>query len=152
MLEIGTSFGISTAYIRMAAPKATFYTIEGNQEIATIAQKTFSQLEIPFSCLLQGPATDVLLKHVAVTPLLDFVYLDAHHTKEATLQFFEILLPSLHPGSVVVVGDIHWSAGMERAWEILVEQTAVTLSIDIYDAGILFFDKALRKETEILKL
>lgn len=152
ILEIGTSFGISSAYIRMAAPEASFYTIEGSEEIAAIAQETFAQLGIPSSCLLKGTATDVLLKHVAATPLLDFVFIDAHHTQAATLQFFEILFPKLHPGSVVVLGDIHWSAGMEGAWKILADHEAVTLSIDIYAAGILFFDKGLRKETEILKL
>ena len=152
MLEIGTSFGISSVYIRMAAPKASFYTIEGNQEIAAIARETFSQLDIPSSCLLKGTAAEVLLKHVAATPLLDFVFIDAHHTKETTLQFFDILLPRLHPGSVIVLGDIYWSAGMKKAWRLLAEHKAVTLSIDIYEAGILFFDKALRKETEILKL
>ena len=39
-----------------------------------------------------------------------------------------------------------WSEGMQSAWKNLIERPEVTLSIDLYDVGILFFKKELTKK------
>jgi hypothetical protein len=42
---------------------------------------------------------------------------------------------------VVILDDIYWSKEMTQAWEELKNHPKVTLSIDIFTKGILFFRK-----------
>src|SRR5437868_13135536 len=46
ILELGTSFGISTAYMAVANETSKVYTIEGSPTIATIAKENFKQLDL----------------------------------------------------------------------------------------------------------
>ena len=151
ILEIGTSFGISAAYIAKAVPAASVVTIEGSPAIAAIARETFHTLGYKNITLLQGKAQEVLPNLTKQATHLDLVFIDGHHNEEATLSFFERIKGSLHQGSVVVIGDIHWSASMERAWRQLTQDEMVTLSVDVFHAGILFLSPDLRKETELLQ-
>ncbi|MEQ8535250.1 MAG: class I SAM-dependent methyltransferase, partial [Imperialibacter sp.] len=148
-LEIGTSLGISAAYINKAS-SGQLTTIEGSPAIADIARHTFDRLGCQNISLIEGKAQEVLIPFIQTTQKLDLIFIDAHHSEEATLSFFETLRGSLHQQSIVVIGDIHWSAGMERAWRQLTQHESVTLSADIFHAGILFFNPNLRKETEVL--
>jgi predicted O-methyltransferase YrrM len=148
-LEIGTSLGISAAYM-IEASSGQLTTIEGSPTIADLARDTFDRLGSQNIKLIEGKAQEVLIPFIQTTPKLDLTFIDAHHSEEATLTFFDTLAKSLHHQSIVVVGDIHWSAGMERAWQQLTRHESVTLSVDIFHAGILFFNPDLRKETEVL--
>lgn len=151
ILEIGTSFGISAAYMAKAVPQASIVTIEGSPAIAAIARETFHALGYKNITLREGKAQEVLPNLMQQATQLDLVFIDGHHNEEATLSFFEAIKGSLHNGSIVVVGDIHWSAGMERAWRQLTQHQMVTLSADVFHAGILFFNPDLRRETEVLQ-
>ena len=149
ILEIGTSFGISAACMAKAMPEASVVTIEGSPPIAAIARETFQTLGCKNITLLQGKAQEVLPSLTATQ--LDLVFIDGHHNEEATLSFFETVKGALHKDSMVVIGDIHWSASMERAWRQLTQHEMVTLSVDVFHAGILFLNPDLRKETEVLQ-
>jgi predicted O-methyltransferase YrrM len=76
---------------------------------------------------------------------LDFVFIDGNHRKEPTVRYFEQLLPLLQEESVLVFDDIHWSEQMEEAWEEIKKSPAVTLSIDLFFIGIVYF----RKENKV---
>ncbi|SHG43973.1 Methyltransferase domain-containing protein [Salegentibacter echinorum] len=76
----------------------------------------------------------------------DLIYFDGNHTREATLDYFEKLLPTSHNDSVFVFDDIHWSPGMEAAWEEIKAHLQVTVSIDTYYLGLIFFRKEQAKQ------
>lgn len=80
------------------------------------------------------------------TATYDLIYFDGHHTKDATLNYFQHLLPTAHNDSVFVFDDIHWSRGMEEAWEIIKEHPLVKVSIDTFHLGLVFFRKEQAKQ------
>ncbi len=82
----------------------------------------------------------------------DLIYFDGHHTKEATLKYFELLLPTAHNDSVFIFDDIHWSRGMEEAWEIIKKHPEVRVSIDTFHLGLIFFRKEQVKQDFIIRL
>lgn len=82
----------------------------------------------------------------------DLIYFDGHHTKEATFKYFELLLPTTHNDSVFIFDDIHWSAGMEEAWEIIKKHPEVRVSIDTFHLGLIFFRKEQAKQDFIIRL
>ena len=83
---------------------------------------------------------------------IDFLFMDANHRLEPTLQYFSWLKDCLHDKSIVVVDDIHHSPQMNKAWQELKKQEQVSSSIDCYAFGILFFDPHYLKRHYIIRL
>lgn len=144
VLELGTSLGINTAYLSLFANHV--HTIEGHEGTAAQALKNFSHLDRKNIALHQGAISEQLPRVLEATGLVDFLLLDAHHALEPTLTYFETCLPYLHNDSAVVVDDIYWSEGMTTAWETLKSHPKVTLSLDFYHFGVLFFRKEQVKQ------
>ena len=47
--------------------------------------------------------------------------------------------------------DINWSDDMNKAWNDIIKDESVTISIDLYRMGILFFNPSLSKQNFILR-
>jgi predicted O-methyltransferase YrrM len=139
VLELGTSLGITTAYLASAQPSSKFITMEGSASIAVLAGQTLERLQIDNTEIITGNFDETLGS--ITNQKFDFVFIDGNHRKEPTLRYFEQLLPSLSSDSVVVFDDIHWSREMEEAWERIKAHSSVTLSIDLFFIGIVFFRK-----------
>jgi len=82
---------------------------------------------------------------------IDFVLIDGNHRKEPTIGYFMKILPKLHEGSMVVIDDIHWSAGMLHAWNVIRNSEEVSVSIDLFRMGILMFRNDIARENHILR-
>lgn len=142
MLELGTSLGITSSYLALGQPQGRLHTIEGAASIAEAAAANFNKLGLTNIELHTGRFEQVLPTLLPRLQQVDFAFLDGNHREEPTVEYFHQLLPYLHNHSVVVLDDIHWSAGMERAWEQVRMHASVTCSIDLFFIGIVF----LRKE------
>lgn len=151
MLELGTSLGISGAHLAMGNPYGRLITIEGCPNIGAIAQSNFNELAIKNIELKIGNFDEVLPGILENSPKLDLIFIDGNHNYEATHRYFEMFKPKLHEGSIVIFDDIHWSEGMKKAWEEIISQPGITVSIDLYFIGIVFFNKDLSKQNFILK-
>ena len=150
ILELGTSLGINTLYLSAAAPGGKVYTLEGCPETAGLAAKLFSNWQHQNIHLRQGNIDETLPLLLQELPTIDAAYLDANHTYEASMRYFSLLLPKVHAHSFLVIDDIHWSPGMQKAWKEMQQHPQVSLSLDLYDAGILFFRPGLQKAHYIL--
>jgi predicted O-methyltransferase YrrM len=139
IIELGTSFGISTAYMATAAPNAELYSFEGAPAIAQIAQENFDQLNIKNIQLIKGDFADTLPRVLQHLDRIDFAYVDGNHRQIPTIDYFNQLMAKSHENSVIIFDDIHWSAEMEAAWEIIKADERVKLSIDLFFVGIIFF-------------
>ena len=91
--------------------------------------------------LQQGNFNEILSPFIASTAPLDFVFVDGNHKYEPTIQYFNTLLPKLHEQSILVFDDIHWSKEMEQAWLEIQGHPSVTLTIDLFFIGLVFFRK-----------
>ena len=146
-LELGTSFGISTAYLASSsAPKRKCISLEGCENTARIAQNVLSNLGLKKVELIIGDIDKTILIALNKLSVVDFVLLDANHSYNATCAYFEKIKPFLSDKAVVVVDDIYWSDGMKRAWDYIKSDTTVTATIDLYHFGIVFVNKDLHKE------
>ena len=145
MLELGTSLGISTIYQASASMDAQFITLEGDPQVAKLANFHLEELNIKNVELRIGMFKDTI--HSALNDLgkLDYVFLDGNHRLVPTLEYFEACLKYAHNETVFVFDDIHWSNEMEEAWEKLKIHPRVTISIDLFYMGIVF----IRKENKV---
>lgn len=80
----------------------------------------------------------------------DLIYLDGNHTYEATINYFKTLLSHVHDSSVMIFDDIYWSEGMTKAWEEIKAHPAVTVTIDLFKLGLVFFRKENKEKEDFM--
>lgn len=150
ILELGTSLGISTIYLAMGYPQGHITTIEGCPRTAEMAAKNFNLMGLTNIDQIIGPfEKDLpdLLEHLGKIGL---VFIDGNHRKEPVLHYFYQCLQHIHDDSVIIFDDIHWSKEMEEAWKVIREHPSVTITIDLFRMGLVFFKEGLSKEDFIL--
>ena len=139
VIELGTSLGITTAYLALAVPETPVYTFEGSEAVADKALENFQQAGLKNVSLVRGNFDDQFAPFLSQRRRVDFLYVDGNHRREPTLRYFEAALPWVHNESVIVFDDVHWSSSMEQAWELVCNHPSVTCSIDLFWMGIVFF-------------
>jgi predicted O-methyltransferase YrrM len=142
ILELGTSLGLTTAYLAAPNSRSQVITFEGCPNTAAVARETFTRLRLRNIELVEGNLDQTLPATLAMLDKpVDFVFFDGNHRYEPTLRYFEQCLTKAHENSVFVLDDIHWSAEMEQAWEAVKAHPAVTVTVDLFYVGLVFFRK-----------
>jgi predicted O-methyltransferase YrrM len=151
IFELGTSAGISTMYLASACPDATVYSIEGCQATAGIARENFTMAGLSNINLINGSFDDKLteLKSLHVRPGL--VFIDGNHRKEPTVRYFSEMADLSGKNSVIIIDDIHSGKEMEEAWDDIKNHEKVTLTVDIFRMGLVFFREGVTRYNYIIR-
>ena len=150
ILELGTSLGIATQAMSLGNPEATITTIEGCPSSSKFSEDNFNKFNLKNIEVITGNFYDKteMLKNNSY----DLIFFDGNHQKEATIEYFETLLQTAHNDSIFIFDDIYWSKDMTEAWETIIQHPKVTVSIDTFFWGIVFFRKEQNKEHFIIRL
>lgn len=143
ILEFGTSLGISTMYLAASCPEATVITMEGCKETSDIASENFKEAGLTNIRLMNGSFEDLLprIRSESITPGL--VFIDGNHRKEPVMRYFSQVSDVSDNNTVVIIDDINSSREMAEAWSETKNHKDVTLSVDIFRMGIVFFREGL---------
>ena len=144
ILDLGTCLGTSTLYLSQGNTNAQVYTFEGCPETAKIAAINFKNAHAQNIQLCIGDLAETLPATLKQLSTVDFVFFDANHQKEPTLSYFQQCLQKVSTNGVFVFDDIHWSEGMQEAWDIIRQHPQVRISVDLFHVGILFFNPELK--------
>jgi predicted O-methyltransferase YrrM len=150
ILEIGTSFGLSTMYLAIANSKSKVITIEGCPQTRQIALNNFKEAELTNIRSLEGNFNSVLPEVLSSIPKLDLVFFDGNHKKNPTLSYFTQCLEKAGNESVFIFDDIYWSKEMAEAWTEIKAHPKVTVTIDLFQMGIVFFRREQAKQHFVL--
>lgn len=150
ILELGTSLGITTAYLAMPDSRNEVVTLEGSDAVLNVAKSVWKALKIENISWKEGNIDNTLLD--CAREKLDVAYVDANHTFEATMRYVAFLLPRIHEKGVIIVDDIHYSDEMERVWKSLKMNELVTTSMDLYHVGLLVVDPHYLKRHYVINL
>ena len=145
ILEIGTSIGLGTSAIKIGNSDSQITTLEGCPETSRIAQELFKKNDFNKINIITGNFKETLPK-VIKQQQFDFIYFDGNHNKKATLDYFNTCLATINNNSVWVFDDIYWSKEMKEAWSEIKKHPKVTVTVDIFHWGIVFFRKEQEKE------
>lgn len=151
IVELGTSLGITSLYIANASKKSRFITLEGSQEIAAIAKENFERMKCKNIEIITGNFDDLLPEVLSRFDQVDLVYFDGNHRKHATLEYFHQCMKKITPDSVFIFDDIYWSKEMKAAWDEIINNENVSISIDLYKLGLVFFRHGIPKQHFQLK-
>lgn len=153
LLDLGTSLGITTAYLAKAVSltDGQVITFEGCPQTAARASDTFTKLGCRNVQQVIGDLNKTLTPTLAGLADIDMVFFDANHRYEPTIQYFTACLDHIHNDSVFIFDDIHWSVEMEQAWNTIKAYPSVTVTIDLFYVGLVFFRREQPKQDFILR-
>ena len=143
IIELGSSVGISTMYQALGHPKSKMISIEGCASTAAYAQESTQIVKAKNVNFLIGRFEHMLPRALEGMETVDYAFIDGNHAYIPTLQYFKQLLPKATNNTLFIFHDIHWSADMERAWAEIQSTPEVTLTIDLFFMGMVFFRKEM---------
>jgi len=152
ILELGTSLGIATSSLALGNPNAKITTLEGCPETAKQAQLQLKKFNINTVECVVTEFNSYLQTSQIKTKNYQLIYFDGNHSKTATLDYFERLLPTITNETVWIFDDIHWSKEMEEAWEMIKNHPKVIVTIDTYQWGLVFFRYEQPKQHFVIRV
>jgi caffeoyl-CoA O-methyltransferase len=110
-VEIGTFTGSSSLAIARGLPDdGTLLCCDVSDEWTAVARRYWVQAGVEARITLQiGPAADTLAA-LPATPQFDLAFIDAD--KPGYVSYYELLIPRLRPGGVILVDNVLWSGGV----------------------------------------
>ena len=150
VLELGTSIGLGSTAMAFASNKSIITTVEVNENLSDIAKKVFKSYQLKNIQIDTSSFKDFFKKSNYEN--LDLVYLDGTCDKESTIENFNSLLKHSHNESVFIFNNIYWNKEMTEAWNIIKKQKEITVSIDTFYWGFLFFRKEQPKQHFTIRL
>jgi len=151
ILDLGTSLGVTTAYLAKANQQSKVYTFEGCPNTAQIATENFKDLDIINIETIVGDLNQTLAQQLNKIDKIDFAFFDANHRYEPTIDYFEKCLSKIHDDTCFIFDDIYWSEDMKKAWNYIKNHEQVVVTIDIFWIGIVFFRKKQPKQHFVLR-
>ena len=152
ILELGTSLGLATSALALGNPKASITTLEGCANTIAITKIQLQKFNINNVKSITTEFSTYFTTHNVQLTTHNLIYFDGHHSKKATLDYFEKLLPTIDNDTVWIFDDIHWSAEMEKAWETIKKHPKVSVTIDTFQWGFVFFRREQPKEHFIIRV
>ena len=151
IFELGTSFGISTLYLSKANSNSNITTFEGCKESAKIALENFKKLDCTNIDTIVGEFGETFSKKLAEKSNVNMVFIDGNHSEDATIRYFKESIKYSDQKTILIFDDIHWSSGMEKAWDYIKKSQKTRVTVDLFFVGLVFLDQKLSKENFIIR-
>jgi predicted O-methyltransferase YrrM len=151
IIELGTSLGISTLYLASGNKDSKVISVEGSEELASVALSNINSTGISNVEICTGSFETNLkvIKEKGIIPGL--VFIDGDHRKEAVTGNFSYLSDFSGCDTVIVIDDIHSSYEMDEAWEWIKRHKRVTLTIDLFRMGLVFFRTGVTRTDYVIR-
>jgi predicted O-methyltransferase YrrM len=145
ILELGTSLGLGSLALSLPK-KGQLTTVEACSNSLKVAKNLFEHYQIGSFVSTQNLDFDTYLDQLEKNVLFDLVIIDGNHTYEATWRYFNKISKHIHTQSLIILDDLYWSKEMTNAWEDICKSAQVSISIDSFDLGFLFFREGIEKQ------
>ena len=151
ILEIGTGFGINTVVLSSAQRNSKITTLDENEQTVNVIKEMFKKNTFKHVKFLTGNF-DITLPQVFNNNIYDFIYFKGSCENKTTLNYFESSLSSIHNNSVLLFENIHSNRESEKVWNSIKKHEKVTVTIDTFLWGFVFFRKEQEKEHFIIRI
>jgi predicted O-methyltransferase YrrM len=131
--------------------KTKVITIEDRQTIAEIANENFEKLELKNIELIVDNFDVALPVVLTKCESLDFVRFGGNNGKQATLNYFNQCIEKANGDSFFIFDNIYCSSEMKETWNEIKNNDRVSVTIDLFFMGIVFFRKEQVKQHFVIK-
>jgi predicted O-methyltransferase YrrM len=146
IVELGTSLGLTTCYLANGKRNSKLTTVEGSKSIYEIAIKNFKKMGLQKINAINASFDEVLPLLIKEEKNLGVVFFDGNHTEQATLDYFRVCKANASHETIFIFDDIYWSKSMTLAWEKIISDPSISLSLDLFSFGVVFFLKNRPKQ------
>lgn len=146
VIELGTSLGITTAYLAEASSGTRLISMEGSPRIADLARKNIASLHLENVEIITGNFDETFSDVLSNIDKPGLIFFDGNHRYEPTIRYFKQAMVYRKETSIFIFDDIHWSEEMEKAWEEIKNHPAVTCTIDLFFIGLVFFNPDFKEK------
>ena len=144
ILEIGSSLGISTAYLAAVNENIEIDSIEPNELVAIIAKQNLRELSLQ-NISVETSLDDLLLDAKNCKKTYDLIFMN--NASEDISDLYLKLSPLYNEDTIVVFRDINSSSAVNKSWIKIKHQSTITISIELFGMGFVFFRREqLKKE------
>ncbi len=145
ILVLGSSLGTNTLIFKTALPQARIITIESCKNTLAYTRKQLEKANINSIEFING-TVDEHLTPLLDTQAFDVIYTSRQYTETETLNYFNTIKPLVQNDTLLIFDDIHRSQDMEKVWRKIISDSCVSVSIDLFYLGLVFFKKELSKQ------
>ena len=146
VLEIGTNIGVGACYLQKALDlngEGKLYSLEGSTSLSNFAEGQLDKYCSGKVALITGPFSTSLPQLLSNESSFSMVFIDGHHTEEATLNYYRLIKPHLTRPALMIFDDIEPWSPVKKAWTRILEQETAELSnfdaIYLFKKGLVYF-------------
>ena len=134
----GSDFGLTPLYLTAYSAASACIVVEPEPTVATIAREYLNKYTT---------ATFVMQNNFTYIPdNLDFIVF-GYSFKSFSIHTFEHFLPHINDNTVMIIAGINASTINRKTWKSICAHPKVTVTIDLYRLGIVFFNPKLYQQT-----
>lgn len=152
IIELGTSFGISTMYMALATDEAIIKTIDACATTSKFAQRNMKHLKIKGVRYIVHIFSKGLSEALSTGKLRRLVFIDGDHRYDSTIRYVKEIIYKSKRDSVIVIDDINWSHEMYRAWSEIITWSEIRLSLELFHFGLLFLKPDISKQHYVVRV
>ena len=145
ILSIGSSLGLIPLYLTRYDSTVHCITLECESDFAKMASHFLSKEANPSLQIRTGAYLDTLPDSVVQLQHIDCIYISKDVTKNDLEEIFQQCIPFVSDKTFCVLAGIHSSSDKYQYWKQLYQHPRVTVAVDLFDIGILFFQPKLHK-------
>lgn len=145
ILQVDSSFGLSTLYLSSYAPDLQCISIVPETE-AEVTRWVFQQGARTVIDLRTGSPKEHLSECLPPLKSLDFVFLNAYDKQNNTLDLFLSCMPYAGEQTLFVIDGIRNDKRMRETWQAIIAHPEVTVTLDLRSIGLVFLNKKLHKQ------
>ena len=150
ILQIGASMGLSTLYLSSYASGLKCCVLENEPEFAKISRIVYEKGARNPIDLRVGNYQELLPKILKEKESIDLFFFNSLYEQQQNHLLFEMCLSKVHNDTVFVFEGIKENKRIREFWRSVCENPKVTVTIDLYSMGIVFFNKKLHKRDYIV--
>lgn len=150
ILEIGNSCGLATSAMALHNKKAEIMVF------LTEIRVRFDKLDVENNAKENATVSKIQslddFNGAIKNKKFDLIFFNSDNYQNDILKYFTLLIPTQTNDSVWIFDKIHQTPKMEEIWKIIQNHQTVTVSIDTFDFGIVFFRKEQSKQHFIIRV
>lgn len=135
ILEIGSGTGINTIYLTAPSCKIECNCVETSEEKGDKAQKIYKGWERNITLYTKGLP--------ALEEKQDCVFIDLSNCKSLDDNLVNYVSNLIHERTFIIVKDIRTNKRHQVLWKSIIDMESRTAVLDLFNLGVVFFDRKL---------
>lgn len=139
ILEIGSGSGVNTLFLTAHSKKIKCICIEKDEQLRDLARQLYE------GCNRQNID---LLEALPLLPLdrsFDCIFINLDHYNTISCEYLDALCKQCYSKSFIIVTGIRRNKEYNKLWKHLSANSSRTVELDLFNIGIVFFDRQLSR-------